>query len=210
MWKKKWTAGCRRDLTASVGNSVPGKYFKVFMYERMKAYRCVSNLEKTTSLSRAKIETFLQSKNSRTKYRQHRRRFPCMKVFAYDVIEVWSFDLAYVDNLAKYNKVIDYVLVAVDVQSRNFRVQPLWTKVAKKTVADIISQSKPLKVWSERNRVQTIFQRVLWKQWRSHLHHKLWRGVGICRAQYSVSQKHYLQSVGKLVISLYEQSAVFR
>ena len=36
--------------------------------------------------------------------RQYRRRFPRLKVIAYDINEIWSIDLAYVDKLAKYKQ----------------------------------------------------------------------------------------------------------
>ena len=67
------------------------------------AYGSVSNLQKATSLCRVEVETFLQSKNSHTNYRQYRRPFPRSKDIAYDINEIWSFDLAYVDKLGLYN-----------------------------------------------------------------------------------------------------------
>ena len=42
-------------------------------------------------------------------------------------------DLAYVDNLADYNKKIKYLIVAVDCMSRYLRVQPLKSKYATST-----------------------------------------------------------------------------
>ena len=117
------------------------------------AYGSVSNLQKASSLSRVKVETFLQSKNSHTKYRQYRRRFPRLKVIAYDINEIWSIDLAYVDKLANYNNGIKYLLVAVDVLSRKLRVQPMRTKGADetaKTFGRTITKTKPLKVWSDK------------------------------------------------------------
>ena len=41
-----------------------------------------------------------------------RKKFPTLKVIAYDVNEIWSLDLAHVDKLAKENKDIKYLLVA--------------------------------------------------------------------------------------------------
>ena len=117
------------------------------------AYGSVSNLHKASSLSRVKIENFTQSKNSYTKYRQYRRRFPRLKVTAYDIIEMWSFDLAYVDKLAKYNNGVKYLLVVVDVLSRKLRVQPMRTKGAEETAKTfdcMITKIKPLKVWSDK------------------------------------------------------------
>ena len=50
-----------------------------------------------------------------------------------DINEIWSLDLAYVDKLAKYNRGVQYLLVAVNCLSRYLRVEPLKTKYAKET-----------------------------------------------------------------------------
>ena len=66
----------------------------------------------------------MRNKNAHTKYRQFRRKFPRLKVISYDIDEIWSIDVAYVDMLAKYNHGVKYLLVAVDVLSRKLRVEP--------------------------------------------------------------------------------------
>ena len=43
----------------------------------------------------------LSRKGAHTKYRQYRRRFPLLKVFAYDNDGIWSADVADVDKLAR-------------------------------------------------------------------------------------------------------------
>ena len=96
------------------------------------AYRNVSNLQKASSLSRVKVETFLQSKNSHTKYRQYRRRFRRLKVIAYDINDIWSYGLAYVDKLAKYTNGVNS-LVDVDVLPRKLRIQLMRTEGAEET-----------------------------------------------------------------------------
>ena len=59
-------------------------------------------------------------------------------------------DLAYVDKLAKENKDLIYLLVAVDCLSRYLRVEPLKSKYAK-TTADafkkMIKNKRPKKEW---------------------------------------------------------------
>ena len=110
-----------------------------------------------------KVESFSQSQNSHTKYRQYRRRFPRLKVIAYDINEIWSIDLAYVDKLAKYNNGFKYLLVAVDVLSRKLIVQPMRTKGTEetaKTFGRMITKTKLLKVWSDK---RTEFERALKK-----------------------------------------------
>ena len=59
-------------------------------------------------------------------------------------------DLAHVDKLAKYNRNIKYLLVAVDCLSRYLRVEPLKTKYATKTAEafqKMIKIKQPEKVW---------------------------------------------------------------
>ena len=82
------------------------------------AFGSVTNIKKESGLSQKKIEKFLQSKNSYTKYRQFRKNFPRLKVVAYRINEIWSMDVAYMDKIAKHNNGVKYLLVAVDVLSR--------------------------------------------------------------------------------------------
>ena len=94
----------------------------------------------------------MRNKNAHTKYRQFRRKFPRLKVISYDIDEIWSVDVAYVDTLAKYNHGVKYLLVAVDVLSRKLRVEPMRSKSAEataKTFARMIKK-KPQKVWSDK------------------------------------------------------------
>ena len=117
------------------------------------AYGSIHNLSNASNLSRRKVETFLHPKNAHTKYRQSRCHFPCLEVCAYDIDEIWSIDLAYLDRLAKYNKGVKYLLVAVDVLSRKLRVEPMRSKTAEettKTFARMTSMTKPKKVWSDK------------------------------------------------------------
>jgi len=100
-----------------------------------------------------KFENLLQSKTSHTKYRPYRGRFPRLTVIAYDINKIRSIDLAYVDKLAKYNNGVKYLLVSVDVLSREPRVQPMRTKSAgetAKTFGRVITKTKSLKVWSNK------------------------------------------------------------
>ena len=99
------------------------------------------------------MDYFLHQKNAHTKYRQVRRRFPRLKVIAYDINEIWSIDVAYVDKLAKYNNGVKYLLVAVDVLSRYLRVVPMRSKSAPETAKAFKKMTvkvKPQKVWSDK------------------------------------------------------------
>ena len=85
-------------------------------------------LQNLSKLSMKKVKRYLETKPSFTKYRSRRLRFPRLKVIVNDLNEIWSVNLAFVDKLAKYNRGLKYLLVAVDCLSRYLRVEPLKTK----------------------------------------------------------------------------------
>ena len=58
------------------------------------AYGSVKTLQKSTNLKLSKVKLFLKGQNAHTKYKKHRKRFPTLKVIAYDINEIWSLDLA--------------------------------------------------------------------------------------------------------------------
>ena len=58
-------------------------------------------LRKHSKLSLAKVRSYLDTKPFFRYYRSIRMQFPRLKVIVEDIDEVWSLDLAYVDNLAK-------------------------------------------------------------------------------------------------------------
>ena len=66
------------------------------------------NLQKSTKLKPSKVQLFLEGKNAQTKHKNYRKRFPKLKVIAYDINEIWSLNLAYVDKFAKENKEVKY------------------------------------------------------------------------------------------------------
>ena len=111
------------------------------------------NLQKASRLSKKKVETYLSQTDAHTKYKNPRKSFPRLKVQAFDINEIWSIDVAYMDKLAKYNNGIKYLLVAVDVLSRFLRVEPMKTKSASDTTRAIkrmITKVAPRKVWSDK------------------------------------------------------------
>ena len=104
----------------------------------------------TAKMSLAKVNSYLDTKPSFTKYRSYRMQFPRLKVIVKDINEIWSLDLAYVDNLAKYNRDVKYLLVAVDCLSRYLRVEPMKTKYATEAAnafKKMIKHKQPEKVW---------------------------------------------------------------
>ena len=107
-------------------------------------------LKDFSKLPMTKVKMYLETKPSFTKYRAQRLNFPRLKVIVNDLNEIWSLDLAHVDKLAKYNRDVKYLLVAVDCLSRYLRVEPLKTKNATETAKafrNMIKHKQPQKVW---------------------------------------------------------------
>ena len=101
-------------------------------------------------MSMAKVKSYLETKPSFTKYRSIRLKFPRLRVIVKDINEIWSLDLAHVDKLAKYNRDVKYLLVAVDCLSRYLRVEPMKTTNATEATQafkKLIKYKQPLKVW---------------------------------------------------------------
>ena len=126
---------------------------KSYTDKRPALFGSVKTLKATTVIPRQKVKHFLHTEPSYTKYRTVRRKIARLKVIVYDINEIWSIDLAYVDKLAKYNKDIKYFLVAVDCMSRYLCVQPLKSKYATTTAEafnQMIKTEKPKKVWVDK------------------------------------------------------------
>ena len=114
------------------------------------AYGSSMNLQRATGLPAKTVDTYLEQKNSYTKHKKYRKIFPRLKVIAYDINEIWSVDVAYMDKLSKYNRNVKYLLVAVDCLSRYLRVEPLKSKYATEAASafrKMIKHKQPKKVW---------------------------------------------------------------
>ena len=94
------------------------------------------------------MKLFLEGKNAHTKHKKYRKKYPTLNVVAYDINKVWSLDLAYKDKLAKENKDVKYLLVAVDCLSLYLRFEPLKSEYATNR-ADAFKKiiKRPKKVW---------------------------------------------------------------
>ena len=129
------------------------KKLKLLYTKGPAAFGSVKNLTNGSQLSPKKVKKFLRSQSSHTKYGLFRKTYPRLKVIVNDINEIWSLDLAYVDKLAKYNRGVRYLLVAVDCLSRYLRVEPLKTKYAKETTEafkKMIKTKQPKKVWVDK------------------------------------------------------------
>ena len=113
------------------------------------SYGSIKRLQTQSKLPIGKVLSYLETKPSFTKYPSIRLKFPRLKVFVKDINEIWSLDLAHVDKLAKYNRNIKYLLVAVDCLSRCLQVEPLKTKYATEAAESFkkMKEKQPEKVW---------------------------------------------------------------
>ena len=129
------------------------KKLKILYTNGPAAFGSVKNLTNASQLSPKKVKIFLRSQSSHTKYGMFRKTYPRLKVIVNDINEIWSLDLAYVDKLAKYNRGVRYLLVAVDCLSCYLQVEPLKTKYAKETTEafkKMIKTKQPKKVWVDK------------------------------------------------------------
>ena len=113
------------------------------------SYGSTKRVHIQSKLPLGKEQSYLSTTPSSTKYLSIRLKFPRLKVFVKDINEIRSLDLAHVDKLAKYNRNIKYLLVAVDCLSRYLRVEPLKTKYATETAEafqKMIKNKQPEKV----------------------------------------------------------------
>ena len=70
------------------------------LYSRGRAaYGSVRNMSKASGLSKKKVEQFLQTKTSYTKFGPPIRRFRRLQAFSKIVNDIWCMDLAFVDKL---------------------------------------------------------------------------------------------------------------
>ena len=125
------------------------------LYSRGRAaYGSIQNLSKASGLSKKKVEKFLQTKTSYTKFGPPIRSFRKLQAFSKYINEIWCMDLAFVDKLASQNNGVKYLLVAVDIFSRFVRVQTMKTKYAKDTLQAfrrmISRKNTPEKLWVDK------------------------------------------------------------
>ena len=114
--------------------------------QRFAAYRSVRNLAEAAKLSPSKVREFLHSKTSYTRFTQATRKFEKMRHFARFKGENWCFDLAYVDNLAKDNNGVKYLLVRQDLFDKTVDAKGMKTKDSEETVKTF---SKMITTWNK-------------------------------------------------------------
>ena len=140
--------------TGSITVSDRIKLQKLYNERGPAAFGSINNLTKANGISRERVTDFLQSKDSYTKYKGIRRKFPRLSAHARYIDEIWCLDLAQMDKLSRWNRGINFLLVTVDVFSRYLRVEPLRRKGAEAVKAAFI------KMCSKKNELN--FPKKLW------------------------------------------------
>ena len=99
--------------------------------EKATAYGCPINLAKATNCSLKHVDRYLNSSETYTKFKLTRNCFPRLEVISYRLNEVWSIDLADMQQLSRENLGFRYLFVAVDTLSRFLWVVGVKSKASK-------------------------------------------------------------------------------
>ena len=104
-----------------------------------------SSLKKESNCTFKQVDNFLRKSETYTKFKQARRNFTRLKVQSYRLNEIWSIDLADMQQLSEFNQGITFLFVAVDTLSRFVWVVPLKRKTAaacRQALIDVIEGNK--------------------------------------------------------------------
>ena len=119
--------------------------------EGSAAYGSAKNLTKASRLPVSKVQYFLHSMSSYTRFNQATRKFRRMRAFARFKNEIWCMDLAFVDKLAKENNGVKYLLVRQDMFDRTVDAKGMKTKDSKGTAKFfskmVTKKNRPKKIW---------------------------------------------------------------
>ena len=90
----------------------------------------VIRFAQTLKLPAQKVREVLEKDLGYTLHKPRRRRFPTLPVLVFNMDQQWVADLVEVQNIAKYNKVMRYLLV-IDAFSKYAWVEPIKSKTGK-------------------------------------------------------------------------------
>ena len=150
MTKSKRQTKKRANRKNAIASSSERKTVEQHYSKGPASFGSPKRLHTQSKMSMAKVRSYLETKPSFTKYRLIRLNFPRLRVIVKDINEIWSLDLAHVYKLAKYNRDVNYLLVAVVCLSRNLIVEPMKTKYATEAAQafiKMITYKQPLMVW---------------------------------------------------------------
>ena len=91
-----------------------------------KIYRIAK--KKFPSITRNEIKQWAEANLSYSLHKPSRRNFKRNKIYAPEIDSLWEADLAFVQDLAKENDGVNYLLVVIDVFSKFLWVRPMKNK----------------------------------------------------------------------------------
>ena len=105
-------------------------------------------------ITRNEIKQWAETNLSYSLHKPSRRNFKCNKIYAHEIDSLWEADLAFVQDLAKENDGVNYLLVVTDVFSKFLWVRSMKNKQARSLVQafdSILSEKrKPEKLRTDR------------------------------------------------------------
>ena len=118
--------------------------------EKATAFGSPINLARATNCSLKLVNRYLNSSETYTKFKLTRKRFPRLKVISYRLNEVWSIDLADMQQLSRESSGVRYLFVAVDTLSRflwvvgvKFKTPKACSEALKKIISIIKQRNAP-------------------------------------------------------------------
>ena len=133
-----------------------------------KLYRIAK--KKFPSITRNEIKQWAEANLSYSLHKPSRRNLKRNKIYAPEIDSLWEADLAVVQDLAKENDGVNYLLVVIDVFSKFLWVRPMKNKNARSLVQafdSILSEKrKPEKLRTDKGTefINKSFQQYLKKQ----------------------------------------------
>ena len=94
-----------------------------------KLYRAVKN--QFPSVTRKEIQKWAENNLSYSLHKPSRRTLKRNKVYAPEIDSLWEADLAFVQDVAKENDGVNYLLEVIDVFSKYVWVRPMKNKTAR-------------------------------------------------------------------------------
>ena len=91
----------------------------------------VTRFARALKLPVRKVREVLAKDLGYTLHKPRRRRFPTLPVLVFNIDQQWVADLVEVQNIAKYNKGMRYLLMVIDAFSKYAWVEPIKTKTGK-------------------------------------------------------------------------------
>ena len=87
------------------------------------------------NVSRKDVQLWAKDNLSYALHRPARRTFKCNQIYAPEIDSLWEADLVFVQDVAKQNNGVKYLLVAIDVLSKYAWVSPMKDKTGNSLIA---------------------------------------------------------------------------